>query len=199
MMSTRAVTPYMQSFLWITFLFVVIQTIQFNVEILFVDFIHGNPHRPLSNALSMMEIDTPIFAIVDVIGCLLVLALSQCLQAALIHIFQPAYGCGARYVVFPALPVTAVVTWYCYDYLTPSNVCFGGCDMPLYEHGISISRYLKALAFQIPITLFSFLYFAAGLRGAPKWPLIAAALAIAVVAGGVWGYFSALGQYRFLQ
>lgn len=188
----------MQSFLWITLLIVIIQSLKFNVEILFVDFIHGNPHRPQSNALFMMGTYTPIFAIVDVIGCFLVLALSQCLQTMLINIFQPAYGCKARFVVFPALPATAVVTWYCYDYLTPSNICFGGCASSLYEHGISIGRYLEALAFQAPITLFSFLYFSAGLRRAAKWPIIVAALAIAVVVGGVWGYFSALGQYQFL-
>jgi hypothetical protein len=198
-MRTRPVTSYMQSFLWITLLIVIIQAVRFNVEIVFVDFIHGNPHRPQSNALFMMEIYTPIFAILSVIGCFLVLALPQCLQAALIQTLQPTYGCKARFVVFLALPVTAVLTWYCYDYLTPSNVCFAGCYLLLYEHGISVSRYAAALAVQAPITLFSFLYFDAGLRGASRRPVVIAALALAVAIGGILGYFSAQAQYQFLQ
>jgi hypothetical protein len=197
-MSTRPVTSYIQSFLWITLLIVIVQAVRFNVEILFVDFIHGNPHRPQSNALFMMEIYTPIFAILNVVGCCLVLALPQCFQAVLVQSLQPTYGDKARFAVFPALPATAVLTWYCYDYLTPSNIGFAGSDLTLYEHGISVSRYGMALAIQALLTLFSLLLFSAHLRGAPKWPVVIVALAVAVVIGGILGYFSAQTQYQFL-
>jgi hypothetical protein len=89
------------------------------------------------------------------------------------------------------LPLTAVLTWYCYDYLTP--------DWTLCEHGISISRYLGALAFQVPVTLFSFLYIDAGFRGASKWLIVVAALAIALVVGGICGYVTAQEQIELLS
>jgi hypothetical protein len=74
--------------------------------------------------------------------------------------------------VLPALPVTAVLTWYCYDYLTPDfNLGINADpDWTPYQHGISIAHYQGALLFQAPVTLFSFLYLDAGFRGASSGP-----------------------------
>jgi hypothetical protein len=87
------------------------------------------------------------------------------------------------------LPLTAVLTWYCYDYLTPSNLCFAGNCMEAYEHGLSIWRYMTALAIQTPVTLFSFLYCNTDLCGRSKKPVLLATLAIAIAIGGIYGYF----------
>jgi hypothetical protein len=188
----------MQSLVWITLFIVINRTVQFNIEMLFVDFIHGNPHRPRSNALSMMVTDTPIFALFNIIACFLVLTVPQFFQAAIVCAFEPAYGDGSRFLALAALPVTAVITWYCYDYLTPSNICFAGSCTEPYEHGLSPSRYVMALAVLTPITLFSFLYLSACLRDRSKMSLLLVALAIAILLGAIGGYVRAREQYQFL-
>jgi hypothetical protein len=153
---------------------------------------HVNPLRTQENAIFMMESDTPWFGIITFIGTLLVFTLPQFFQAEVISALEQIFGDRARFAALLALPLTAVLTWYCYDYLTPSNVCFGGCP-ELYEHGFSLSRYVRTLAVQTPITLFSFLYLDADLRGVSRVPALLGALTLAVVAGGFWGYVRALG------
>jgi hypothetical protein len=101
-----------------------------------------------------------------------------------------------------ALPLTAVLTWYCYDYLTPSDLNLGinvGPDWTPYQHGISSSRYIGALKFQAPVTLFGFLYLDAGIRGVSRKTVIIATLAIAIAAGVIRGHFLAQRQYQFLS
>lgn len=92
-----------------------------------------------------------------------------------------------------SLPITAVLTWYCYDYLTPNEFHFGARMGPAsepYQNGISIARYLAALAAQTPATLFAFLYFEADRQHHPKAPIIVAALSVAIaIGGGIVIYF----------
>jgi hypothetical protein len=189
---------YVQSLLWFA-LFVALIGAESNiVELLFIDFVHGNPHRSQENALYMMKVDTPVSGIIAFIGTFLVFTLPQFFQAGCIVALDRPFGDRARFAALFALPVTAVLTWYCYDYLTPSNLCFAGNCMEPYEHGLSVSRYVMALAVQTPITLFSFLYFNARIRGGSKWPILLAALAVTLVAGGIRGYLKARGQFQFL-
>jgi hypothetical protein len=70
--------------------------------------------------------------------------------------------------------------------------------MEAYEHGLSVSRYLTALAMQAPITFFSFLYLTAGSSGRSRKPILLVALALAVVIGAIRGYVRARAQYQFL-
>jgi hypothetical protein len=150
----------MQSLVWATIFIVINRAVQFNVEIVFLDFIFGNPHRPQSNALSMMANFTPSFAVIDMIWCFLVLTVSQFFQAEIVGAFEPAYGDESRLLALAVLPVTTVITWHCYDHTIISDLCFAGsCPTEGYKHGLSLSRYLVTLAIQTPITLFSFLYF----------------------------------------
>ncbi len=167
------------------------------VELLFVDFVHGNPHRTQENALFMMKAYTPVFGLVAFVGTFLVFTLPQFFQAEAIRASRQMLGDRARFAALLVLPLAAVLTWYCYDYLTPSNVCIPGC-MESYEHGISVARYVTALAIQAPITLFSFLYFNASSRSQSKRPIVLVALAIALVVGGIRGYLMAREQLQFL-
>jgi hypothetical protein len=170
-------------------------------ELWFIDFVHGNPHRTQENAKEMMVVNTPIFGFAGMIGALLVFTLPQFLQAELIRILDQIFGSRARFAALAALPLTAVLTWYCYDYLTPTDISRGvntGTDWIPYQHGLSISRYIKTLAIQALVTLFSFLYFEAGFRGGSRKPVLVAALATAVVIGAIWGYMKAQDQFQFL-
>lgn len=198
-MNRRAiVVSYMQSLLWIALLTALISAERNIVELVLTDFVHGNPHRTQGNAISMMKAFTPVAGIIAFIGTFLVFTLPQFFQAEVVGALDQIFGDRARFAVWPALPLTAVLTWYCSDYLTPSNLCFAGNCMEAYEHGLSISRYMTALAIQTPITLFTLLYFNTDLSGRSKKPVLLAALAIAIVIGGLSGYVRALAQYRFL-
>jgi hypothetical protein len=189
---------YLQSLLWVALFMALMSAETHIVELLFIDFVHGNPHRTRENAISMMKDGAPISAIIALIGTFLVLTLPQFFQAEVVGASHQIFGDRARFAALLALPLTAVLTWYCYDYLTPSNLCFAGNCMEPYDHGMSISRYVKALVIQAPITLFGFLYFDAGLRGQSRGPILLAALAVALVAGGIRGYLMARGQFQFL-
>jgi hypothetical protein len=202
-MSKSAIgASYAHSLLWVVFFMAVTVGAMSVAHLVFFDIIHGNPHRTREDVVSMMVTMTPIMGIVAAIGSILVFALPQVFQAALVTVFYRMLGSRARFAVFPTLPLTAVLTWYCYDYLTPSDVGLGinaGPDWTPYQHGISISRYLGALAFQAPVTLFSFLYIDAGFRGASKWPILIASLVLALASGGIWDYVTAQQQIELLS
>jgi hypothetical protein len=189
---------YIQSLLWLALFMALISAEANVVQLLFIDFVHGNPHRTQENAIFMMKADTPLFGIIAFIGTLLVFTLPQFFQAEVIRALEQIFGDRARFAALLALPLTTLLTWYCCDYLMPSNLCFAGNCMEPYEHGLSLSRYVGTCTIQAPITLFSFLYLDANLRGVSRMPVLLGALAIAVVAGGFRGYVEALGQYRFL-
>jgi hypothetical protein len=201
MKKTTVGVSYVQSLLWIALFFAVAIGAMNVVQLVILDFIHGNPHRSQSNALFMMTVFTPLFGVIVAIGALLVFALPQIFQALLVGILKRAFGDRARFAVLLALPLTAVLTWYCFDYLTPADFNLGineGPDWTPYRHGISMARYLTSLGFQAPVTLFGFLYFDAGLKGRARKPVIIAALAIAFVLGAISGFEAAQRQIQLL-
>jgi hypothetical protein len=186
-MSKRAISAsYAHSLLWVVLFAAVTVGVMEITHLVFFDIIHGNPHRTRENVVSMMITTTPTLSVVAVIGSILVFTLPQVFQAVLLAVLHRTLGSRAQFAALAALPLTAVLTWYGYDYLTPS--------WAPYQHGISVSRYLGALAFQAPVTLFSFLYINAGFRAASKWPIVIAALVLTFAGGGVWGYVTAQQQ-----
>jgi hypothetical protein len=192
---------YAHSFLWIVFFFAAAVSLENVAHLVFFDIVHGNPHRTRGDVISMIE-TTPILGIVTSIGAMLVFTLPQIFQAVLITVWHRKFDYRALFSVLPAVPLTAVLTWYCYDYLTPSvlNLAINvSPDWTPYQHGISLKRYLDSLLFQTPVTLFSFLYFNANVRGASKWPILIATLVIVIATGCVWGYFTAQKQIAFLS
>jgi hypothetical protein len=188
---------FLQSLLWLA-LFMALMNAETNiVELLFIDFVHGNPHRTQENAIFMMKKHTPLFGAIAFVGTFLVFTVSQFFQAEVISVSDRRFGDRA-FGALLSLPVTTVLTWYCYDYLTPSNLCFAGNCMEPYEHGLSLSRYMKTLAIQTPITLFSYLYFDVGLRDRSKMRIVLAGLTVALFVGVIRGYLMARSQFRFL-
>lgn len=201
-MSKSAVAiSYGGSLLWVA-LFIAIAIGVMNVaELTLIDFVHGNPHRPQSNALFMMAVFTPIFGMIGAIGTFLIFTVPQLFQAALIVILSRIFDDRARFAALLAPPLTAILTWYSYDYLTPTDFNLGinvGPDWVPFKHGLSLSRFISSLAVQAPITLFSFLYFDADLGRLPKKSVLVASLAAAIVVGLIWGYWRAQNQLQFL-
>jgi len=202
MMGKSAVAKsYGRSLLWLALFTAIAVGVMNLVELTLIDFVHGNPHRPQSNALFMMVVFTPLFGVIGAIGTFLVFTLPQLFQAALIVILGRTFGDRARFAALLALPLTAILTWYSYDYLTPTDFNLAintGPDWVPFRHGLSLSRFMSSLAVQAPVTLFSLLYFDAGLRGNSKRLIVVTSLAIAIVVGLTGGYLRAQNQLQFL-
>jgi hypothetical protein len=202
-MSRGAVNiAYTQSLFWIALLTAFVVCLSFDFHLVFFDLIHGNPNRPLDNVLLMMTVQAALFGFITVIGALLVFTVPQIFQAVLVNLCNRIWGSRGRFAALVALPFTAILTWYCYDYLTPSDFNLGineGADWTPYQHGISTSRYLGALSFQTPATLFSFTYFEARYRGRSARLLLLAVLTIAVAVSVVCGYKMTRDQIKLQQ
>src|ERR1700743_1624802 len=132
---------YFQNLLCVALTIAVMLGVSIIVELVVFDFVHGNPHRPLSNALEMMAEFPPLLGTIAAIGTFLVFGLPQVFQARLAGVLERKFGDRARFAVLLALPVTAALTWYCYDYLT-LTITDG------YKHGISLARYLRSMGYQ---------------------------------------------------
>ncbi len=194
--------PYAQSLLWIAFFAAFILCVSLDTHLVFFDLIHRNPHRTLSDVIAMMTMQSALIGVLAAIGALLVFTVPQVFQAALVDVAHRAFGNRSRFSVLAALPITAILTWYWWDYLTPSDLGLGITappDWTPYQHGISTSRYLGALAFQAPATLLSFLYLDAKVRGRSVRPVLYGAIAIAFGISIYWGHVMTQDQIRFQE
>lgn len=193
-----AIRSYAQSLIWVVVLLTIASIATVIASVLILDFVHDLPYRSRDNAIFILSFATPIFAGSAMTASFLVFAPSQFFQALVLGGSDWLFG-QTRFLVLQALPLTAVLTWYCYDYLTPSDiklVISEGRHLIPHQHGLTTSRYIKTLAIQAPITLFGFLYFETGIRGRSKKPILIAALAAAIVAGAIQGFGAAQMQLR---
>jgi hypothetical protein len=119
---------YARALLWAALLMAVIFGLANIVGLVFIDFIHGNPHRTKENVILMMVLFTPLLGAIAFVGTIIVFALPQCLEAQLKGMFVKRFGRRAYGAVLTGLPLTAALTWYCYDYLTPHGLqCWHQC------------------------------------------------------------------------
>ncbi len=192
---------YTLCLLWLSLIFAVIAVVSNVTELVFVDFVHGNPYRPKSNAVEMMWLFSIIFGIISIVGCFLVFSLPQIAQAAL-HSKVKQLSRPLSYLsILLAIPLFSVITWYCWEYLTPTDFNLGindGPDWKPYQHGITIQRYLSALAFQTPISLYSLIYCEPDLLKLSRKTVLTGGLALAFPIGIWYGHRLAMGQYGFL-
>jgi hypothetical protein len=192
---------YAKSFLWVALLMAVAIGVAIIIELAFVDFAHGNPHRTQVNATEMMLLFPPIIGLIAIIGTFLVFALPQCFQAILADVLVRRFNRRGLVGVLLALPLTAGLTWYSFEYFTPTDLNLGINASPAwapYQHGLTMQRFLATLAFQTPITLFNLWHCDTTIRVRSKNSIIMAALLLAVVVGVIWGYRMAQEQYQFL-
>jgi hypothetical protein len=147
----------------------------------------------------MMAFTPPLLAVIGVVIAVFVFALPQCFEAAIAYGLISRFGASARFWMLCAPPFTAILTWYCYDYLTPTDFNLGintPADWTSYQHGLTGRRYLMALAAQAPLTVFSLLFLDARLRGRSRKILVLLVLALAGILGIVWGHHLATGITR---
>ncbi len=106
-------------------------------------------------------IHTPTFAtlffLAAVIGVILSLGLSQLFSILVMRAAAYLQEWLGLALVIAAIPALAIVTWYSYDYLTPSDLeLIPGPEFVPYQYGITQKRYLGALSAQAFVSLFSY-------------------------------------------
>jgi hypothetical protein len=184
----RIYASYVISLAWTTLLLFIAGCIINTVKVLQI-FFRGT----LIGPEFVMLLDGPLlFGMIAMGGTLLVFAVPQIVQAILAHALVRSFDRRGLVGVVLALPLTVVLTWYCYDYLTPSMQLSinEGPDWQPWQHGLTIERYLTTLAVQAPITLFGVLHCDAAMRDRSTNSVVVAALYSVIAFGVVWGLFS---------
>jgi hypothetical protein len=191
---------YLQSLLWLALSAALAAGVANVAQLIIIDFIHGNPNRPISNAVTMMWSFTFIFGIISAFGILLVFSISQLLQAAAAKITE-----GWHYqslIIIASIPLVSIITWYCWEYLTPTDFNLGineGADWQPYQHGITFWRYRDTLCWQTPVTVFSLLYYKTPIGLLSRKRLIGVLFFISCALGVSTGYVTAESQiHRFM-
>jgi hypothetical protein len=151
------------------------------VQNILVHFVFGNPTKVQQQALTLAILLTFDFQVAT-LGLFLIAGASQFVIAATASLLARSYGRRTQALALLAVPVVAVLTWYCFDYLTPSNMALiPGPDYVAYEHGLTPSRYVKIAAFQAAVTLFTVIYTATVATKIRRWlPFTCCGIAVGV-------------------
>jgi hypothetical protein len=189
-------TSYALSLWWIALSLVAAVTSAIFTNIIFSDFVHGNPNRTTADSILTVVTMSPIMGLLGIIGCFLVFSLPQAAQAAVHMLARRLSRPFAQLFVLSSIPLLAAMTWYCWEYLTPSD--FAGGDDPdwkPYQHGITTQRYLAALAYQVPISIFSIVCFEPDLLGTTRKTIRLVVIGCAVLAGAWYGHAMAVADH----
>jgi hypothetical protein len=173
-------------------------------ESIIIDFISHKFIINQSNAVWIMLFGTVLAFLIAFIGTFIVFTVPQYLHGTLTGILYAKYGPRGLFFAIAAIPMAALLAWYCYDYLTPSDfgrgTSFRTGWVP-YKHGITLERYFKTLLIQIPISVFSLVRLWSEKKdklGFSKYlPFVL--LAVAVVGGALLGLYRGGIQLRFLK
>ena len=161
-------------------------------EVTKVDFLNINPHRSQSHAASLPFLFGFIFLMLSTLVIFITFSISQIAQAMIGSLSIQQFCMRGYCIVAATTPLTAILSWYCYDYLTPSDFNLGineGADWVPYQHGLTIQRFLVMLGLQSFVTILSIVrlrFEIAGYNLAKKRFLLAAigfASIVGVVAG----------------
>lgn len=190
-------SSYAIALLWITAFIALAVSLNLITELVFIDFVHGNPNRSQSNALTMMVLYPPVLSIGFSIGVWLVFGLSQLLQANVAYLLVPKFGRLAFLFVALMLPISSIISWYCFDYLTPSNFNLAineGGEWTPYKHGISLHRFLAMTIIQATVTTFTLAYSSIRHRRIFRKRLLLALFIVTILVGIAFGYHRAKVQ-----
>lgn len=193
---------FCESLFWIAVLVATSLSICVIVSVIMIDFVHVNFNRSKSNAGLMIFLLSVIILVIAPIAIFIVFSLSQMIQGLVMRALYPTFGRYTYILIGLSVPLLSIVTWYCYDYLTPTDFNLGineGADWQPYQHGMSFSRYLAAFIGQATVTIFTLLYFESTLRGRSRKTVILVGLLLASVIGVFLGVRQAISQYQFIN
>ncbi|MDR3566325.1 MAG: hypothetical protein P4N59_33490 [Negativicutes bacterium] len=198
---TTSSLVFCESLFWIAVLVAVALSISLVVSLILIDFVHGNPNRTKGNA-GMMILSPLMMFIAAPIGIFVVFSASQTVQGLMMRLLHPRLGRRAYVFVGLLVPFISILTWYCYDYLTPTNFNLGineGADWVPYQHGINLKRYITIFSVQGFVTIFTLIYFEAAAYYRSRKAVVLGALFLAIVVGVFLGHREAVTQYQFID
>ena len=153
------VSSYFRSLLWLAVMVTFSIFFFLVTEVTIVDFLNINPHRARGHAASLPLFFAPIFLVLSALGVIIVFSLAQLAQAILIgSLSNWQFRTHGYFFIALTTPLMAILSWYCYDYLTPSDLNFGideSSDWSPYHHGLTIQRFLVMLGLQFFVAIFS--------------------------------------------
>lgn len=157
-------------------------------EIIRVDFLSINPHRSQSHAASLPFLFVPICLLVSTLGVFIIFSAAQTAQAMIVRLSLQKFCIRGYCIVATTTPLMAILSWYCYDYLTPSDFNLGineGADWVPYQHGLTIQRFWVMLGLQSFVTIFSIvrLRFEIGGHNLAKKRFLLSAIGFASIVG----------------
>lgn len=127
-------------------------------EVIKVDFLNINPYRSQTHAASLPFLFGLIFLIPSAFVVFTTFSISRLAQAMIDSLSIQQFGMRSYRIVVGTTPLMAILSWYCYDYLTPSDFNLGineGADWVPYLHGLTVQRFLIMLGLQSFVTIFS--------------------------------------------
>lgn len=123
-----------------------------------VDFLGYRAHHMGGNLAIVLVSFIPFLSVIGFVGVALVFTVPQLLQMAMAAGLMRVYGRRGLVGIVLGLPLLSVVTWYCYDYLIPSDINLAintDGDWVPYQHGLNGARYWRTLLAQSAVTLFT--------------------------------------------
>lgn len=161
-------------------------------NVLKVDFLHINPNRSQFSAILGIVLAVPLLFIVNFFGVLLVFAASQFCHICMVKGFLKKYGEKGLFGIILSIPLAAIITWYSFDYLTPTDFNLAINVEPEwapYQHGLTIQRYLVILLIQSCVTFFSLSRLKLEMQERPKLNqyIFWATLFVAACSGSIFG------------
>jgi hypothetical protein len=154
----KILSSQFKSLLWLSIIITSLMFFLMVAHTIKIDFLSINPHRSQGHAMTLPFIFGPVFLLMVLIVIYMTFSISQMAQAIILHTSIQELWKHEFYIVAATTPLMAILSWYCYDYLTPSDFNFGindGADWVPYQHGLTIERYLVMFALQSCVTLFS--------------------------------------------
>lgn len=143
----------------------------------------------------MALISLPIMGMIVAIATVLVFSLPQAFQASFACVIRNRFPGKADFYILFALPFTSLLTWFSWDYLTPSFFGYGaGEDWNPHEHGLTLKRYLIALAIQTLVSVFSYLFWKSADSPSRRNTLVTTTLLLSMIGGIIFGLFRALSS-----
>lgn len=190
----RTISSHFRSLLWIAILVTFAGLFFQIVEVIKIDFLNVNPHRSQSHAASLPILFSFIFLIPITVGIFITFTVAQIAQSIIFNFSNPRFFLRSYCFIAMTTPLLAILSWYCYDYLTPSDFNLGintGADWMPYQHGLNFQRFLVMLGLQSCVSIFSLLLLRFENTGhnQAKKRFLLAAIIFACIVGVVIGLF----------
>src|SRR5580704_17938303 len=99
MSKNEVYASFAHSFLWVLLLAAATVAVSSTTHLLFFDLAHGNPPRTQRDVVALIAAQTPFICLVTAIGSLLIFALPQAFQTALVAVLHRTSR--ARFAVLP--------------------------------------------------------------------------------------------------